>query len=92
MAAGRSQVYYRTLKPHAARPHESFDDLMYVSQAYEVGRPGAYFIRAMREIPKEFGKGTVKFEPGRHHRFRIKGRPEGIETEHLTARIVPCFC
>ena len=45
----------RTLKPH-----ESFDDLMYVSQAYEVGRPGDYFIRAMREIPKELGKGTVK--------------------------------
>ena len=42
------------------KPHESFDDLMYVSQAYEVGRPGDYFIRAMREIPKELGKGTVK--------------------------------
>ena len=45
----------RTLKPH-----ESFDDLMYVSYAYEVNRPGDYFIRAMREIPKELGKGTVK--------------------------------
>lgn len=45
----------RTLKPH-----ESFDDLMYVGQAYEVGRPGDYFIHAMREIPKELGKGTVK--------------------------------
>jgi hypothetical protein len=45
----------RTLKPH-----ESFDDLMYVSDAYEVNRPGDYFIRAMREIPKELGKGTVK--------------------------------
>jgi hypothetical protein len=44
----------RTLKPH-----ESFDDLMYVSQAYEVNHRGDYFIRAMREIPRELGKGTV---------------------------------
>ena len=35
------------------KPHESFDDLMYVSQAYEVNRPGDYYIHVMREIPKE---------------------------------------
>ena len=51
--AGRRII--RTLKPH-----ESFNDLMYVNQAYEVNRPGDYFIQAMREIPKELGKGTVK--------------------------------
>jgi len=51
--AGRRII--RTLKPY-----ESFNDLMYVSQAYEVNRPGDYFIRAMREIPKELGKGTVQ--------------------------------
>lgn len=51
--AGRRIV--RSLKPH-----ESFDDLMYVSDVYEVNHPGEYFIRAMREIPKELGKGTVQ--------------------------------
>jgi hypothetical protein len=33
---------------------------MYVSQAYEVNRPGDYYIRAMREIPKELGKGAFE--------------------------------
>ena len=51
--AGRRII--RTLKPH-----ESFDDLMYMSEAYEVNRPGDYFIRAVREIPKGLGKGIVK--------------------------------
>jgi hypothetical protein len=51
-AAGRRIII--TLKPH-----ESFDDVFFVSEAYDVSRPGDYFIHAMREIPKELGKGTV---------------------------------
>lgn len=51
-AAGRRII--RTLKPH-----ESYDDVFFVNEAYDVSRPGDYFIHAMREIPKELGKGTV---------------------------------
>lgn len=41
------------------KPHESYSDAFFVNDAYDVSRPGEYFIHAMREIPKELGRGTV---------------------------------
>lgn len=51
--AGRRII--RTLKPH-----ESFEDELFVSQAYVMSRPDDYSIQAARGIPKELGRGIVK--------------------------------
>jgi hypothetical protein len=42
------------------KPHESFEDAVYVNHSYDLRLPGDYSIQVAREIPKELGKGTVK--------------------------------
>jgi hypothetical protein len=41
-------------------PGESYSDLLYINQVYDLSRPGRYVIRASRTIPRELGEGTVK--------------------------------
>jgi hypothetical protein len=44
----------------ALKPGDSYEDVMFVNQFYELTRPDDYYIQVTRKIPKELGKGTVK--------------------------------
>lgn len=44
----------------ALKPGDSYEDVMFVNQSYELSRPGDYYIQIARRIPKELGQGTVK--------------------------------
>jgi len=53
VAVGKNQI--RVLKPS-----ESFSDVMFINEAYELNHAGDYTIQASRTIPKELGGGTVR--------------------------------
>lgn len=44
----------------ALKPGDSYEDVMFVNQFYELSRPDDYYIQVTRKIPKELGQGTVK--------------------------------
>ena len=48
---------------YSVKPGETLTDVAVVTELYDLSQPGKYTIRVSREIPREFGKGTVKSNP-----------------------------
>jgi hypothetical protein len=42
------------------KPGDSYEDVMFVNQFYELSRPDDYYIQVTRKIPKVLGQGTVE--------------------------------
>jgi hypothetical protein len=44
----------------ALKPGDSYEDVMFVNQFYELSHPDDYYIQVTRKVPKELGGGAVK--------------------------------
>jgi hypothetical protein len=53
VAFGKNQI-------RALKPSESFTDVIFIDEAYELSHPDKYTIQASRAIPPELGRGSVR--------------------------------